>query len=312
MARDDAMDGGGPRERGAASGGPAPSAVVDIDAARAFLAVVKAGGVTAAAREVGRTPAAVSMQLKKLEETLGVLLFERGPRGMTLTADGRRFEEHARHLMAAHRAALDAFRAPALTGHVRIGLVDEFGDLRLSRLLADFAESHPDVCVSVTLSSTFDLCGPIDAGEIDLAVLVPGGDTPWREGDEIVYSEPLVWVGLRGGSAPTRDPLPVAMARHGCSWRRLAIDSLERRGVRYRVAYASNSYAGQLAAVSADLAISLAPASAMKPGFVVLGAAEGLPPVGDCQIALRYAEEARERPEVAALGAALACAYNCV
>lgn len=293
--------------------GPAPSAVVDIDATRAFVAVLVGGGVSAAAREIGRTPAAVSMQLKKLEETLGAQLFERSARGMTPTPDGRRFEEYARRLLNAHAAALDAFRGPELSGEVRIGLVDEFGDLRLSRMLADFAETHPHMCVPVTIASTRDLGLQLDTGELDLAILVPGGDTPWREGDEMIHSEPLLWVGRQGGSAYLRDPLPVAMARQGCAWRRAAVEALEKHDVRYRVAYNSNSYAGQLAAVTADLAVSLAPASAVQSGFVVLGAGvgsgEGLPEIGECQVALRYAKDARRRPEAAALGASITCAF---
>lgn len=289
--------------------GPSAAAIVDIDAARAFLAVVKNGGVTAAARDVGRTPAALSMQLKKLEETLEAQLFERSVRGMRLTPDGRRFEEHARALMTAHQAALDAFRGPSLTGHVRIGLVDEFGDLRLSQLLGAFAETHPDVCVTVELATSFDIAARLAADALDLGVLVPGGDAPWMERDQLLYEEPLVWVGLKGGAAARRSPIPLAAARQGCAWRRMALDGLDRAGVDYRVAYASNNPAGQLAAVSADLAISLTPQSTIKPGLVVLGAGDGLPEVGACRVALRYAEGADARPEVAAIGAALEHAF---
>ncbi|MCI4664379.1 MAG: LysR family transcriptional regulator [Neomegalonema sp.] len=285
--------------------GPSAAAVVDIDATRAFLAVARRGGLTAAATEVGRTPAALSMQLKKLEEVLGATLFERGPRGMTLTSDGVRFEEHARKIMAAHNAALSAFRAEPLSGHVRVGAIDEYGERRLSQLLAEFADAQPEVCVSVVISSSIGLSNMLDAGELDLAMLAPGGDCLWREDDALIYNEPLVWIGKQGGLAASRSPVPVAIARVGCAWRRMAIDALDAAKIDYRIAYASNTYAGLLAAVAADLAVSPAPASALRPGFTILGAQSHLPELGECRIALRYAPSAQEQPETAALGAML-------
>ena len=61
-----------------ASTGPSPAATLSVEAIRCFLAIVDRGGVAAAAEAVGRSPGAVSMQLKKLEETIGAPLFERG------------------------------------------------------------------------------------------------------------------------------------------------------------------------------------------------------------------------------------------
>ena len=61
---------------------------LEHDLLRTFVAIVDTGGFTPAARQVHRTQSAVSMQMKRLEESVERLLFERDGRGVTLTADG--------------------------------------------------------------------------------------------------------------------------------------------------------------------------------------------------------------------------------
>jgi DNA-binding transcriptional LysR family regulator len=126
---------------------PAPSATLDIDVLRSVVAIAESGSIAAAAARVARTPAAVSMQVKKLEDMLGRALFERSHQGMRPTAEGERLLDYARRMIELNRAAMQAFSAPELEGRVSFGLVDSFGALRLAVVLAAFARSHPKVTV---------------------------------------------------------------------------------------------------------------------------------------------------------------------
>lgn len=267
---------------------PSPSAILDIDALRTFLAVSERGGVTAASETVGRTPAAVSMQLKKLEEMVGRRLFDRSARGMSLTIDGEQLLGYARKILGLHGDALAAFRRSPLTHAVRVGLVDDFGDLRLARVLAEFSEAHPDATVTVALGPTEMLFKALDAGELDVALLTPGGATSWRSGDILAHEEQLIWAGCAGGRAHQKDPLPLAISGLGCAWRAQAIDALSKSGRRYRIAYTSALSLGQRAAIAADLAVAPLAPSIMSPGFEMLGPEHGLPPIGRCQLVLRF------------------------
>src|SRR5699024_4952411 len=103
---------------------------------------------------------------------------------------------------------------------------------------------------------------------------------------EILRSEPLVWVGLRGGVAAQREPLPLAVARDGCRWREMAMTALDRIGMDYRVVYMSEHCAGQEAALLADLAVAPFPASLVQAPLHILDEDAGLPPLGDYRIAL--------------------------
>lgn len=279
---------------------PPPAATLDIDVLKSVLAIADTGSIKLAAPRIGRTPAAVSMQLKKLEETLGHQLFERARAGMRLTAAGERLIPHARRMVEAERAALDQFRAPELSCEISVGVIDDFAGVRLTEVLAAFARSHPGVTVNVAMGPSVELASMLGRSEIDLAVLTPGGAVDWLDGDQLVHEEPLVWVGRDNGSAWRQRPMPLAIASQGCAWRRQALANLDKAGIAWRVAYTSDYYAAQKAAVAADLAVAPLPRSLIEPGLTQLGAAEGFPAPGVGRIAVRLAprSEAREAATV--------------
>ena len=72
---------------------------LESDLLRIFVAVAQAGNVTHAGEKLGRTQSAVNMQVRKLEEAVGLALFERGPRGVTLTMEGERLLPYARRIV---------------------------------------------------------------------------------------------------------------------------------------------------------------------------------------------------------------------
>lgn len=295
-------------EHVSAPAGPAPAATLDPDVMRSVVAIAETGSVAAAALRVGRTPAAISMQIKKLEGVLGATLFARSRHGMEATAEGERLLPHARRLIEAERAALEAFRGPALSGPVRIGVNDDFAGARLSLTLAAFARSHPEVAVEVVVAPTKSLAPELDRGALDLAVLTPGCATPWRASDRLLHEEPLVWAVAAEGDAARKRPLPLAVADRGCAWRRMTLEALERAGIAYRAAYVSDFYDAQRAAVAADLAVAALPRNGLGAG---LGAgirparpSEGLPALGAARVALRMGPE--PAPAAQALGERIA------
>jgi len=279
---------------------PSPAATLDIDVLKSIVAIADAGSIKLAAPRIGRTPAAVSMQLKKLEDLLGRALFERERTGMRLTPAGERLLPHARRMIEAERAALDQFRAPELSCEIAVGVIDDFAGVRLTELLAAFSRSNPGVSVNVAMGPTVELAARLERNELDIAVLTPGGAVDWRRDDLLVHEEPLVWAGCARGGAWRDRPMPLAIAGPGCAWRRQALRTLDTAGIEWRIAYTSDHYAAQKAAVAADLAIAPLPGSLMEPGLVRLGAAEGLPDPGSAHMAVRLAPrpEARDAATV--------------
>ena len=96
-----------------------------------------------------RTQSAVSLQIKRLEDSLGQPLFERQARGVVLTPRGEQLLPYARKVVALLDQAAVALREKPLVGPVRVGIPDEYSGTVLPRVLAAFDERHEGVEVSV-------------------------------------------------------------------------------------------------------------------------------------------------------------------
>ena len=116
-----------------------PLPLLDLDVLRTFVAIAETGSFTTAANAVFRTPSAVSMQIKKLEEILGRSVFARDARSVTLTTDGEILLGYARRMLAVNREAVSKFIIPDITGIVRLGSPDDFGERVLPNVLKRFA-----------------------------------------------------------------------------------------------------------------------------------------------------------------------------
>lgn len=120
---------------------------MDLTLLRAFATVAREGNLTRAAAQLHLTQPAVSLQIKHLQETLGVALFTRTSRGLALTRDGQTLLPHAERALA---AAADVQRAAAalrheVRGRLRIGTILDPGFLRLGGFLRALVETHPQI-----------------------------------------------------------------------------------------------------------------------------------------------------------------------
>ena len=145
---------------------------MEIRQLRAFVAIAETGTFTAGAKRVHVTQAAISMQIRQLENELGARLFVRAPRRVALTEAGEHLLHRARHILREHDAAQDeiAELAGAARGRLRIGsasatvLTDP-----LPKILKELRRQHRGVEVSVTSGTSESLVSQILAGELDLA-----------------------------------------------------------------------------------------------------------------------------------------------
>lgn len=265
--------------------------MLETDLMRSFAVISEFGSFSAAARRVNRTPSAISMQMKKLEEQLGRQLFVRDGRNVRLTADGEMLLGYAHDMLRLNEAAVARFQIPALEGKVRFGAPDDFGTQYVPQILKRFADTHPMVEVEVVLATSSNLLKRMDQGTLDLALVTSVPDGINDGVGEVVYVEQLVWVGLKGGKAHKSPIVPVALAEQGCCWRESALQRLIESGVEYRIAYVSETALGQQAAILADLAIAPMPVSMVTPQFEVLSNKMGLPDLPSYQINLVQPKE---------------------
>jgi DNA-binding transcriptional LysR family regulator len=266
--------------------------LIETDLYRTFLVIAETGSFSKASEVIGRTPSAVSMQIKKLEGVLGVAVFAREGRSVRMTAEGEALLGYARRILLLNEEAVAMFRSPEIEGEVRFGAPSDFGTRFLPNILTRFARSHPGVNVDVHLDGSPPLLQKLTDRQLDLILYTARPDSDLARGGEIVYTEPLAWAGLEGGVAYSRDPLPLALSVSGCPWRKAARIALDKADHPYRIAYQSFHSAGQEAALLADLAVAPFPTSVITPPLQKLDERHGLPPIGDYHLILKEAGNA--------------------
>jgi len=145
---------------------------MEIRQLKAFLAIAEAKTFTAGARRVNVTQAAISMQIKQLEDEVGLQLFTRTPRRVILTEAGEYLLERARKILREHDNALAeiAELAGAEHGRLRVGSASaEFATQQLPHILQSIREKYPNAELAVTAGTSEKLVDKIMHGEIDIA-----------------------------------------------------------------------------------------------------------------------------------------------
>ncbi|MBP7650326.1 MAG: LysR family transcriptional regulator [Phenylobacterium sp.] len=257
---------------------------LDLDLVRAFVTVSEARSFTRAGERLGRSQSAVSLQMRRLEERLGVQLLSRDPRHVVLTPEGEAFLPQARRLLRVNDEIVADLRGDDLEGEVRLGAPEDFATVHLPEILGQFARAHPRVALSVTCDLTLNLLERLRDGALDVALVKReplGPDLGVR-----VWREPLVWAAADAAVLKSAEPAPLVVAPAPCVYRKRAVAALEAQGMSWRAAYTSPSLAGQHAALRAGLGLTVLPRDMIPPDLKVLGEAEGLPHLEDAEIAL--------------------------
>lgn len=224
-----------------------------IDWMRAFVAVVDAGSLSAAAPLLHRSQSAVSMQIKKLEGALGRPVLSRGPRHLHMTAAGEELLSYARRMLELQAETQAVLFGPPLEGRVRLGVPDDYASSYLTPVLRSFAGRHQGVEIELTCEQSTSLIPKVTRGDLDLALV--SRDKPQR--GSFLFHESLVWVGSPQFEVWRKDPLPIAVYESGSMARVEALAALGAKRRSYRVVYHSSSLAGQVAAVESGLAVAV-------------------------------------------------------
>lgn len=258
---------------------------VDADLLRTFVTVVESGGFSRAAERLLRGQSAISLQIKRLEEQLGVQLLERNPRHMALTSEGELIIDYARRILSLNDELVARVGEPALSGLVRLGAPEDFATSHLPNVLSRFARSHPQVALEVTCELTLELLDRFKSGGLDMALVKrePHAGTSGIR----VWREPLVWIAADRNVIRPDEPLPLAVSPRPCVYRKRTTEALDKIGRTWRVAYTCASLAGTHAAVRAGLGLTVLPKEMAPPDLTILNDEDlGLPTLEDTEMAL--------------------------
>lgn len=247
-----------------------------------FIAVAETGSFTKAAENVKRTQSAVSQQIAKLEKILDKQLIIRG-KSLTLTPSGQVFLSYARKIFSLHREALDRFKEPELEGEVRFGLPEDFANIFLSDVLADFTRIHPRILLNVECDLTINLFERFKKNAFDLVLVKMNRPEDFPNGVDI-WSEPLRWVG-DSNLIETNKPVPLVLSQLPCVYRAAGIKALEEVGRSWRLVFNSPSYSSKVAAIKAGMGITVMPHMMIPPDLQALDLSY-LPKLADTHVSL--------------------------
>ncbi|MEZ2408846.1 LysR family transcriptional regulator [Bosea sp. RCC_152_1] len=203
---------------------------MDFAALAVFRTVAKEQSITRAAERLGRVPSNVTTRIQQIEEELGVPLFLRERKGMTLTDAGRTYLDYADRILNLADEAVQVVNPAGPAGVLRIGSMECTVASRLPVALANFNKQWPDVTIDLSTGPTRHLIDALFAHRIDCALIaVPSGEW-WlgpHELDKVpVFREDLVLV-LPPGHREVRhaediQPKSLAAFGPGCTYRMLA------------------------------------------------------------------------------------------
>lgn len=197
---------------------------MDLNQLRTFVAVAEEEHLTRAAERLFTSQPAISAQLKALEETLGVTLFDRTPKGMRLTAAGERLLVQARATLESASQLLTQARTlrGELLGTLKVGVNTDFEFLQITRSMLELHRQHPGIQLSFMQSMSADILLDLRKGALDAGFFF--GPCPTRDlfvlplaRVELGIIAPIAWADrCRDASIDALTQLPWVYASDRC------------------------------------------------------------------------------------------------
>ena len=266
---------------------------LDLAIMRTLLAAVETGSFAGAARKVGRSESAVSLQLKRLEEQIGAPVFLRTGKQMTLTGTGARLVEYARRLLDLNDEALSVTSEISIDGTVTLGVPHDVTETWLPAVIAGFRRSHPSATLKVVEGRSAILLSRLADDQIDLAIVFSVS----RPENALWSADlPMVWIGRDDFGLSRNAPLQLAAFDPPCFFRAAAIASLERADMNWSIGYASNTLPDLWSAVKLGLGIAVRTPAAVPTGLTILDGKHGLPDLPPFHVSLCGSAMEKKRP----------------
>ncbi|MGG7078377.1 LysR family transcriptional regulator [Clostridium sardiniense] len=168
---------------------------MDIKHLKYFIAIAEEGNITSAAKRLHISQPPLSMQLKLLEEELGMTLVERGSRNITLTDAGRLLYKHACKIVSLTTTAIKEIEDfdNGVKGTLRLGTISSSGTALLSHRMIEFHKDNPNISFEVHEGTTFEMLDMLEDNTIEVAMV----RTPFKAKNVAFHyleSEPMVAV----------------------------------------------------------------------------------------------------------------------
>ncbi len=260
--------------------------------------------MTRAASRLHMTQSAISMQIKRLESSLELAVFDRSMQGITPTASGDQLLHYARQMLELNDEAWGRLTSEDYEGRVSLGVPSDIINPVVPQVLREFTRDYPRVQVQLASALTKKLLREFDAGKHDIVLTT---ENAAGKGGEVLSTQRLIWTGAIGGLAWKQRPLPIGFSR-ACAFRSTVIEALDKARIEWRdVVVAEDEIAG-VATLSADLCVGAELEFAEHTGRESIEHGGQLPELPDHSIVMYRARNSTGTPG-AVLGDYLARAF---
>ncbi|QYJ93544.1 LysR family transcriptional regulator [Shewanella spartinae] len=187
--------------------------MLKIELLESFIAVAEAGNLSRAADKICRTQSTLSLQIKKLEESVGQELLIRDNKGVTLTESGETLLNYAYKMMQLNSQALDDLKECQNREIIRLGVPTDYIKRYLGSCLLEFIREFTCIELVIDTDVSGNLYKRLQQGEFDLIVA-----THWQPpvNGELLFERKFHWVAAKGGNAHKRETIPMALYPENC------------------------------------------------------------------------------------------------
>ncbi|MGM3277072.1 LysR family transcriptional regulator [Ralstonia sp. 24A2] len=280
---------------------------------KAILAVARTGQLARAAEQLHLTQSAISKQIKGLEDELGVLLFDRTPTGMTVTAAGRRLLPIAGRVVDATQemTALASSLRGNVSGVLRLGTIIDPESIRLGPLLAALLQFYPHIDVTLAHGISGSVLQMLRDGQVDAGFYLGTLHDPEitvhpLAVEHYVVVAPAAWEAkLRGASLQELAAMPWLATPAGSSQHGMVAQMFAERGLSYNTVVEADQEASMIELVQSGVALGIMrerlAAGMVQSGQAVIWDGARLP----CPLCLLHRRVSVDNPMVQALLATL-------
>lgn len=265
---------------------------IPTDLLRAFVTIIDLRGYTRAGERLGRTQPAISLQMKRLQELMGVQLFDKDSGGAQITEAGEIVAGYARQILALNDEMMLRLARRDHRGKLRLGIPNDYADHFLPKIMAGLTDDRAGVTFDVVCDVSHELLKGLRDGRFDIVVAMTS-DGP-AEGAFMTWRETLTWVGAPDlVDAVGAEPLRVVCYPEGCLYRRNLLAALQREGRLFEIVYTSPSLAGIEAAVTTGFGITVLADRIVPEKLRPLASHARLPRLADVVVGVYVAENTR-------------------
>ena len=263
---------------------------IELSLLKSFVAIAQHGSFLAASGVVGRSPAAISMQIKKLEEEVGHVLFKRDARETKLTPHGERLLPYAKRMMLVEAELKTEFTTTPLQGSVELGVPDDVVERFPMEVLSTFMNEYPNVGLGIHVDHTPALMKKVDDGVLALSIITYIPRIPGVQACERLTREPEIWAMAANGIATQKWPLPVTLWNKSWASHEPIITALSDNGIEYNIILECENVTGRKSAIEADLAVGPLPQSQLNEKLKIVPQEHNLPPIHDYGLVMKVCE----------------------